>query len=62
MFETVSSQFLASVSLFVVYCPCTLPFLRSSDAELSNSYLQLLQLYKLVGLCQLVPANLMAST
>ena len=34
----------------------------SSDAELSNSCLQLLQLYKLVGLCQLVPANLMAST
>ena len=34
----------------------------SSDAELSNSCLQLLQLYKLVGLFQLVPANLMAST
>lgn len=43
---------LASVSLFVVSCPCALPFLRSSDAELSR--LQLLQLYKLVGLCQLV--------
>ena len=34
----------------------------SSDAELSDSCLQLLQLYKLVGLCQLVPTNLMAST
>lgn len=62
MFGTVSSPFLASVSLFVVYCPCTLPFLRSSDVELSNSCLQPLQLYKLVDLCQLVPANLMAST